>query len=196
MKTLKKLSLALSLPLIASMCLFIGCNDDHAVTPDLKLKSTTVTVVEEPIDCSAVSNYIPTAEEVDMINAALSYEIMALDVYNFVLGQDFKNKNIFTRIAESEQAHVDKLYCLIDYFDLTFIETDLSEDYASITALATGSFPAALDAGIALEEMLGTNFAAWAPYSENSAIRSVFTNLANASDNHLSSLENLSSKFE
>jgi hypothetical protein len=138
---------------------------------------------------------IPASDLSDAEKASLLFmreeEKLARDVYNTlytVWGQP-----TFQNIAASEQAHMDEVKLLLDRYSLTdpalgpgqFTDPNLQALYNQLIAQGSVSVTEALNVGVLIEQTDIADLQARLSQTDNADIQLVYTNLMNASYNHL-----------
>ncbi len=135
----------------------------------------------------------PDAEESAGLLQMREEEKLARDVY-LTLGEKWQLQ-LFTRIARSEQRHMDAVKALLDKYSLAdpivddqvgvFASAKMQQLYQQLTAAGQESAAKALWVGATIEDLdihdLNTLIAA----SDNEDIRTVYQNLVKGSRNHL-----------
>ena len=121
-------------------------------------------------------------------------EKVARDVY-IVLGQQW-NLNIFTKIASSEQKHMDAVGRLIDKYELedpvindevgVFADPDFQQMYNDFVLLGLQSIQDAMSAGQTIEIQDIEDLEAQLAFVDNQDIIKVYSNLLAGSQKHLS----------
>ncbi len=138
---------------------------------------------------------IPLSDLSEAEKAALLYvyeeEKLARDVYNALAA----TWNLFTfqNIAASEKMHMEAVQSLLERYALTvpalpageFADASLQGLYTTLMAQGKESASQALKVGAAIEEMDILDLQTRLTQTDNADIQWVFTNLSNASKNHL-----------
>lgn len=190
----KNVSYYLLAIIIAATCLVGACDDKNYLLPDDGLKSSKASEAVSLPDCNFIttSSIELTEIEIEMLLFVREEEKMAHDVYD-LLSKNFK-KPIFSKIAESEAVHMEKVLCLLLHFNIDdpayaedgkFLNTEIQGMYNSLVALGSGSITDALTAGAIIEDFDISDISDWIALTENEAIINVFTNLICGSENHL-----------
>ena len=148
---------------------------------------------------------IPTSELSSEEAAALLFmreeEKLARDVYNAMYST--WKLPIFQKIAASEQTHMDQIGMLIVRYNLTdpaktegaFTNANLQALYTKLVAQGNQSIGAALKVGGAIEEIDIKDLLSSQANTDNADIQQVYSNLTNASYNHLNAFaRNLSTQ--
>jgi hypothetical protein len=146
---------------------------------------------------------IPAGELSDDEIAALLYmreeEKLAHDVYVTLSSQwasSLTGEDVFARISQSEQAHMDAVAGLLERYGLedpasselgVFTNSDLQALYTRLVAQGSQSLAEALKVGAAIEEIDILDLQTRLAQTGNAEIQQVFSNLARASGNHLRS---------
>ncbi|MEZ5403686.1 MAG: DUF2202 domain-containing protein [Bryobacteraceae bacterium] len=137
-----------------------------------------------------------TAEEVQMLTFMREEEKLARDVYRFL--SEKWGHSVFDRIADSEQQHFVSVGTLIVRYGVqdpaatdtpgVFQDAKLASLYAELTAKGAASLKDAFEVGILIEK---TDIADLekAVATTKLDIKRVYTNLMNASFNHLEAFE-------
>lgn len=148
---------------------------------------------------------IPTSELSSEEAAALLFmreeEKLARDVYNAMYST--WKLPIFQKIASSEQAHMDQIGMLIVRYNLTdpaqtvgvFTNANLQALYTKLVSQGNQSISAALKVGGAIEEIDIKDLLSSQANTNNADVQQVYSNLTNASYNHLNAFaRNLSNQ--
>jgi hypothetical protein len=130
-------------------------------------------------------------------------EKLARDVYR-MLGGEYSLR-VFSNIASSESTHMAAVKRLLDRYGVadpaspdvagSFKSTQLQQLYDDLIAQGDDSLTAALRAGIAIEKLDISDLKAHIAESTHSDVRTVYTNLLRASQNHLRSFETLLARY-
>jgi len=119
-------------------------------------------------------------------------EKLARDLYNALAAE--WDASTFSRIAQSEQAHMDALQTLLDRYGLAdpasaqvgvFMDPALQALYDKLLASGRTSLSEALKAGAAVEEVDILDLESRLLLTDNADIRQVYENLRLGSENHL-----------
>ncbi len=138
------------------------------------------------------SNTVLTQEEKDDLIFLREEEKLARDVYLF--SYDRYGEEIFNRISQSEQRHMDKVLTLLEKYNLTdpvssergvFTNQTLQKLYDDLIALSGSSLIEALKAGATIEDLdirdLGIN----QDRTTMSDLEDLYRKLKCASENHM-----------
>ena len=130
-------------------------------------------------------------------------EKLARDVYR-VLGGEYSLR-VFSNIASSESTHMAAVKRLLDRYGVadpaspdvagSFQSAQLQQLYDNLVAQGDDSLTAALRVGIAIEKLDISDLKAHIAESTHSDVRTVYTNLLRASQNHLRSFETLLARY-
>lgn len=138
----------------------------------------------------------PSAAEIAALQFMREEEKLARDVYRFLFER--WNYSTFERIAASEQQHFEAIGNLLTRHNIpdpaaadlpgVFANPDLATLYAELTAKGAISLKDALEVGVAIETVDIADLETALPGARFD-IKRVFTNLMNASLNHLEAFE-------
>jgi len=181
--------------LIGVFC-FSSCTDYEQELPEEQLKSITEASLDIPPDCNftTISSIELTDLEEEMLLFVWEEEKMARDVYLFLDEDERCKKPIFRKIADSEQVHMDKVFCLLIHFSLDdqvqdeigiFSNPEIQILYDDLIALGSGPITDALTAGAIIEDFHIHDINVWMEKTENESILTVFGNIVCGSGNHL-----------
>lgn len=122
-------------------------------------------------------------------------EKLARDVYNFLA--DRWNLRVFSRIAASENKHMEAIKQLLDKYDIPdpvgedvpgqFSRGDFQELYTELTATGSAAIGEAMKVGATIEDLDIDDLMKAIAGSDSQDILTVFQNLAKGSRNHLRS---------
>lgn len=205
MKAQKVVTLAFLTVAFASTSLLSGCKEDNSVQPVGDTKNVATTMTTESSDCSCIINPSDeiTPEEINMITYMREEEKLARDVYITFSG--LYPLRVFENIANSEQAHMDKVLCLLNYYNIedpastevgVFNNTDLQELYNNLIAQGSASQIDALTVGATIEDLDINDLNLDISQTENEAIVTIFEHLKCGSTNHMRSFSTLLSNFD
>lgn len=143
------------------------------------------------------SGTLTTEQKADLAYMA-EEEKLARDVYT-ALAAKFGSTPAFTRIAQSEQRHLDAVRSLLVRYDIAdptagkaageFASSDIAAMYRQFSSAST--LAAAIDAGIAIEKDDLAELATAAASVDAPDVEMVYENLAKGSRQHLSAFERL-----
>ncbi|MGE5356200.1 MAG: DUF2202 domain-containing protein [Deltaproteobacteria bacterium] len=147
----------------------------------------------DSVNCTLV-NPSPTVnnEEIEMIRYMREEEKLARDVYLFLY--DKYNVKIFSNIAKSEQRHMDRIKCLLDYYQIgdpalaeagKFSNPAFKELYDNLIATGSQSVLDAYKVGATIEDLDINDLDEDLDLTQNPAIISIFESLMCGSRNHL-----------
>jgi hypothetical protein len=187
--------------MIAATILFNSCEEeefsDQNITMDLRDGGTT------DADCYLLDPAPTlTEQEEEMILFMREEEKLARDVYT-VLFEEY-NLNVFNNISKSEQQHMDRIACLIDFYELTdpvqsdigvFTNTELQTLYNTLIELGMNSLEDALSVGATIEDVDIYDLEEHIQYTENPAIIQIFENLTCGSRNHIRAFTSQLAKY-
>lgn len=202
MKTSKVVTFAFLTLAFASANIVSGCKEDNSAQPINDTKSVVVTMADS-LDCSCIIN--PSAEisieEADMLKYMREEEKLARDVYTTLSAQ--YSLPVFKNIAKSEQWHMDRVLCLLNYYNLedpasaeigVFNNQGLQELYNSLIAQGSTSLIDALTVGATIEDTDIHDLNQYIGQTENEAIITIFQHLACGSGNHMRAFSRLLTK--
>jgi hypothetical protein len=201
MKARKNLTVAfLTLALVATS-LVSGCREDNSALPEGDLKSSEIKNNTEASDnCSCIinpSDEITPEEEVTLIYIR-EEEKLARDVYSTLYGQ--YSLRVFDNISKSEQRHMDKVWCLLEYYNIedpaseeigVFTNPDLQDLYNNLVEQGSESLAGALTVGATIEDLDIFDLNQAIEMTENEAIITIFGHLRCGSKNHMRAFSNL-----
>ncbi|MBM4427529.1 MAG: DUF2202 domain-containing protein [Chloroflexi bacterium] len=132
-----------------------------------------------------------SAEEAAALLFMREEEKLARDVYNQMYA--LWGQPVFQNIAASEQAHMDEIKLLLDRYGLAdpalapgqFADANLQALYDQLIAQGSISATEALNVGALIEQTDIADLQARLAQTDNADIQLVYTNLMNASYNHL-----------
>jgi len=200
MKARKTLTFTFLTLLFTSSYLVSGCKENNSVQPINNSKSAEVTMTTDTLNCNCIIN--PSAEisedEADMLKYMREEEKLARDVYTTLSAQ--YSLPVFKNIAKSEQWHMDRVLCLLNYYNIedpasseagVFNNSELQELYNNLIAQGSISLVEALRVGATIEDAdihdLNLNIS----QTENEAIITIFEHLACGSSNHMRAFSRL-----
>jgi len=135
-------------------------------------------------------------EKVDLVHMR-EEEKLARDVYQKMIEK--WHLKIFVNIRESEQTHMDQIKVLLDRYDVadpvsnnevgSFTDPELEGLYNRLVEQGEQSVADALHVGVAIEELDIDDLAIALNNTKRRDVRNVYTNLQEASQNHLESFE-------
>ena len=158
------------------------------------------------VDLVALSTWLATVPNQPLSNAeteALLYareeEKMARDAFR-VFDQQY-DPAAFTKIADSEQTHMDAIGMLLDKYGLAdpvtndatgaFTDPDILALYQDFLDQGDDALTGGLEAGAAIQEMAVRDLGSWLGAVDNRDVTCVFSNLQKGSRNHLRRLVDL-----
>ena len=132
-----------------------------------------------------------SAEEAAALLFMREEEKLARDVYNQMYA--LWGQPVFQNIAASEQTHTDEIKLLLDRYGLAdpaldpgqFTDANLQALYNQMIAQGSVSLTEALNVGVLIEQTDIADLQARLAQTDNADIQLVYTNLMNASYNHL-----------
>ena len=200
MKTRKVLTLVFLTFFLASTSIISGCKEDSSVQPVSDTKNVATTMATDSLDCSCLINPSAeiTPEEIAMITYMREEEKLARDVYTTFSG--IYPLRVFANIANSEQWHMDRVLCLLNYYNIedpasseigVFNNTDLQELYNNLIAQGTTSQIDALIVGATIEDLDISDLSQAISQTENEAIITIFEHLKCGSTNHMRAFSRL-----
>ena len=184
------------LAILIGACCISSCADDEQELSLEPLKSVAETSLDIPPDCNftTISSIELTDLEEEMLLFVWEEEKMARDVYLLFDEDERFKKPIFRKIADSEQVHMDKVFCLLIHFNLDdqvqdeigiFSNPEIQELYDDLVALGSGPITDALTAGAIVEDYDINDINHWMTQTLNESILTVFRNIVCGSGNHL-----------
>ncbi|MBN1190375.1 MAG: DUF2202 domain-containing protein [Dehalococcoidales bacterium] len=139
-----------------------------------------------------------TESEIDWLTDMRQEEKLARDVY--LAFYDQYEARIFSRIAASEQKHMDAVKNLLDRYRVAdpveglepgeFNDPDLEDLYAELVEKGSGSLDEALEAGVEIEEMDIEDLKDALDSTVQTDIQKVYEHLLRGSLNHLKAFTN------
>lgn len=147
----------------------------------------------DSINCTLV-NPSPTVsnDEIEILKHMREEEKLARDVYLFLY--DKYNVQIFSNIAKSEQRHMDRMKCLLDYYHIEdpalaqageYSNPLFKELYDNLTSIGSQSILDAYKVGATIEDLDINDLDEDIDLTQNPAIISIFESLMCGSRNHL-----------
>ncbi len=147
----------------------------------------------DSVNCTLL-NPSPTVnnEEIEILKHMREEEKLARDVYLFLF--DKYNVQIFSNIAKSEQRHMDRIKCLLDYYHIEdpalaqageYSNPVFKELYDNLIATGSQSVLEAYKVGATIEDLDIKDLDEYDELTENPAIISIFGSLMCGSRNHL-----------
>jgi len=139
-----------------------------------------------------------SAEEAAALLFMREEEKLAHDVYNQMYA--LWGQPVFQNIAASEQTHMDEIKLLLDRYGLAdpalapgqFTDANLQALYNQLIAQGSVSLEEAMKVGVLIEETDIADLQARLAQTDNADLQLVFTNLMNASYNHLAAFSGAS----
>lgn len=132
-------------------------------------------------------------DEIDGLPYIVEEEKLARDVYLTLYEQ--WGLQVFSKVAESEQVHMDAVLGLIEKYNLTAPDTlnqvgvfqneELQALYNQLVEMGSASLEEALKVGALIEETDIKDLEDWVAQIENEDVKTVYTNLMAGSENHL-----------
>lgn len=142
-------------------------------------------------------------QEADGIVLMREEEKLARDVYNELY--EIWNLNIFRNIAKSEQTHMDRVKTLIEYSNITdpvsidipgkFTSPELQKLYDDLIKKGSSSVLDAIIIGLTIEDLDIYDLEHLLEQTDDEEIISVYTNLRDASINHINSFNRQLEKY-
>lgn len=196
MKTRKNLTSALLLVMVFGFTFLVsGCNQENLDSPQSDFKESNVVLVgNDTIDCSCITN--PSAEiseaEAESLLFMREEEKLARDIYiTFFEQYDLR---VFDRISQSEQKHMDRILCLLNYYQLNdpvinevgvFSNPEIQELYDALLVQGSQSLVEALTVGAIIEDVDIFDLTEALQQTDNEAIVFILSNLRCGSTNHM-----------
>ncbi|MBF0265968.1 MAG: DUF2202 domain-containing protein [Gammaproteobacteria bacterium] len=159
------------------------------------------------IDTSPTNDTVLTSSDIETLLFMQQEEQLARDVYD-ELYETFGLK-VFDNISDSEQKHVDSVTSIIEQYDIESIASgeagdftieELSGLYEQLLSQGSASLEDALMVGALIEEVDIQDLQIAISETDNPQVVSLYTNLLNASNNHLNAfvdqLENIGMAYE
>ncbi len=173
--------------LLFSALLVSSCDDSDNSIDDLP--DTT------ELNCS-LNNPSPSINttEANLLKHMREEEKLARDVYRKLY--ELYGVNIFNNISRSEQTHMDRILCLLEYYEIedpasetsgVFENTSLQNLYDSLIIQGSISITEALKVAATIEDVDIYDLMEFIADTTNPAIISVFDNLTCGSRNHMRS---------
>lgn len=137
---------------------------------------------------------IPASDLSDKEKEILSYgyseELLARDVYNYLY--ELYGEEIFSRIADSEQKHMEAVEVLLDRYELDIPSGygDLQSTYEALIAEWEKGLKEALEVGLQIEILDIEDIEEAIKETDNDDFKIVFTNIGGASFNHMKAFVN------
>jgi hypothetical protein len=135
---------------------------------------------------------IPASDLTDKEEEILIYgyeeERLARDVYNY-LADLYPDEEVFSKIASSEQKHMDSVEVLLDRYNMD-VPTGYGDLQSTVDALKTQgekSLKDALEVGLQIEVLDIEDIEDAILNTDNDDFKVVFTNIGGASYNHMRS---------
>jgi len=171
-----------------------GCEKDSSLSSDQnEIKDVAGTnITEPPCDGIVLANVAITPEEEEMLVFVREEEKLARDVY--LMMYDQYNMQIFNKIAQSEQTHMDQVLCLLVHYGIedpasseigVFNDPTLQNLYNEFIELGSSSKINALVAGASIEDLDIRDLEVFIAQTTNENIINVFGNLCCGSRNHM-----------
>ena len=160
-------------------------SDDAALLETRSPAPTTDCVLYNPSETVSV-------EETELLKYMREEEKLARDVYIY-----FFNKygaTVFQNISKSEQRHMDRILCLLDYYEIEdpalaaegeFTNPHIQELYDALTTAGDVSLLEAYKVGATIEDVDIKDLEDYSLQTENPAILQIFENLTCGSRNHM-----------
>jgi hypothetical protein len=158
----------------------------------IALAALALTAALVPVSASSASG-LTAAEKADL-QYMREEEKLARDVYA-ALGAKWTDAAIFTRIAASEQRHMNAVKVVLDRYDIAdpaagqaagrFTSPELQKLYDELVAKGTQSLQAALGVGVTIEEVDIADLEKALAKTANADLERLYGNLLRGSQNHL-----------
>ncbi len=203
MKNYQKILMATFIFLFGTSFLLSSCQDKEQAEPDYTKAAVAAKLQSDTLDCSCLVNPADeiTPEETEMLLYMREEEKLARDVYTTLYDQ--YGVPVFNNISKSEQVHMDRVLCLLNYYNIedpateeigVFTNGDLQELYNSLVELGSSSYVNALTVGATIEDVDIYDLAESLEQTSNEAIITIFEHLKCASGNHLRAFTRLLTK--
>ena len=200
MKIPNRLTLSILSLALAFSFLVIGCNKGTSNIAEGDLKNSEINTEANSSDCSCIINPSDeiSPEEEEILKYMREEEKLARDVYITFFEQ--YSLNAFDKISKSEQKHMDRILCLLEYYNIedpasseigVFNNFDLQELYNSLVEQGEASLTAALTVGATIEDVDIHDINQALDLTENEAIIVIFDHLKCGSENHMRAFVNL-----
>ncbi|MEZ4906596.1 MAG: DUF2202 domain-containing protein [Saprospiraceae bacterium] len=133
-----------------------------------------------------------TTEEAELLKYMREEEKLARDVYIYFFNK--YNAQVFQNISKSEQRHMEKILCLLDYYEIEdpalaeegeFTNAHIKELYDALIAAGDVSLLEAYKVGATIEDVDIKDLEDYSLQTENPAILDIFSNLTCGSRNHM-----------
>lgn len=188
--------------LIATLSLFVFVQCSNVMQPEENVLavSTDASVQKYGADCRMLGN-LTDVEKADLLYLR-EEEKLARDLYN-VFAQTWGTA-VFSKIALSEQRHMDALKRMIDKHNMTaidpvllqpepglFVDENLQALYNEWKAKGELSATDALEVGVLVEEAVIVELGLFLDRVDNQDIVNVYNNLLDGSNKHLVSFQAL-----
>lgn len=130
--------------------------------------------------------------EIEMIKFMREEEKLAYDVYQYLYSK--YGYNVFYNISKSEKQHMDQVFCLLEYYNITdpassesgvFNNEHLQQLYNDLTTQGDISLIEALKVGATIEDVDIKDLMDQMENTQNPAILGVFESLTCGSRNHM-----------
>ena len=194
MKTRNLLSFLLLTSMLVAANLVGGCKEDNSLQPLGDNEKVGPAVINDILDCTCIVN--PSAEisdeEAEMLIFMREEEKLARDVYTTFSAQ--YTIPVFKNIAKSEQWHMDRVLCLLNYYNIedpaqeevgVFNNSELQKLYNNLVEQGSASLIDALTVGATIEDVDIRDLSELASQTENEAIITIFEHLKCGSTNHM-----------
>ena len=158
-------------------------------------------------DCSTLNPSATVSDaEIDLLKYMREEEKLARDVYVKMFA--LYDAPVFNNISKSEQTHMDRVLCLLEYYGIedpastesgVFTNPDLQALYDALIAQGSVSLTDAYTVGATIEDVDIYDLEEYIAQTDNPAIISVYENLTCGSRNHMrafiSQLNNLGETY-
>ncbi len=127
-------------------------------------------------------------KEIEILSYGYSEEMLARDTYNY-LAELYPEETVFSKIASSEQKHMDSVEVLLDRYEIDAPTGygELESTYEALKAQGEISLKDALEVGLQIEVLDIEDIDDAIQNTDNDDFKIVFTNIGGASYNHLRS---------
>lgn len=194
MKTRFLISFLLLTSSLVTVNLVGGCKEDNTIQPPVDNEKLSPSITNDSLDCTCIVN--PSEEisnqEAEMLKFMREEEKLARDVYTTLSTQ--YTIPVFKNIARSEQWHMDRVLCLLNYYNIkdpaseqvgVFNNPELQELYNNLVEQGSTTLVDALTVGATIEDVDIKDLSEYISQTENEAIVKIFDHLKYGSGNHM-----------